>query len=185
MILRGSGITPTQVKPDRPGDTFAPFVENVLRAIAAGCELPYEIISKDFSKSNYSNMRGAFLEARRFFRILQQTISDGLVLPSWELVQEEAFLRGMVAMPKFYEHRDAYLRATTIPPGWEWVDPKNEVEAALLAIGGNIATQAEQIAAHGGDYDEVLKQRAREVRKAQALGLQEEEREGNQTGKEG
>jgi lambda family phage portal protein len=186
MILRGSGIEPTQVKPDRPGDTFAPFVENVLRAIAAGCELPYEVISKDFSKSNYSNMRGAFLEARRFFRILQQMISDGLVLPSWELVQEEAFLRGMVAMPNFYSQRDAYLRASTIPPGWEWVDPKNEVEAALLAIGGNIATQAEQIAARGGDYDEVLKQRAREVRKAQALGLrQEEEREGNQTRKEG
>ncbi len=185
MILRGNGITPTQIKPERPGETFDPFVEHVLRMIAAGCELPYELVAKDFSQSNYSNMRGAFLEARRYFRVVQQLISDGLVVPSWELVQEEAFLRGLVQMPGFYEKRDAYLKVATVPPGWEWVDPKNEVEAALLAIGGNISTQAEQIAAHGGDYDEVLKQRARERQKAKNLGLEEEEkREDVQTRKE-
>jgi lambda family phage portal protein len=174
MILRGSGISPTQIKPDRPGETFDPFVKNILRTIAAGCEVPYELVAKDFSQSNYSNMRGAFLEARRFFRVYQQLISDGLVIPSWELVQEEAFLRGMVDMPGFYENRDAYLRVSTVPPGWEWVDPKNEVEAALKAIAGNIATQADTVASHGGDGDEVLRQRAREKKKAKELGLEEE-----------
>ena len=55
------------VDPKRPGDTFAPFMEGVLRLIGASLGLPYELLLKDFSKTNYSSARAALLEGRRMF----------------------------------------------------------------------------------------------------------------------
>lgn len=175
MILRGSGISPTQIKPERPGESFDPFVQRVLRLISAGCELPYELVAKDFSESNYSNMRAALLEARRFFRVYQQLLGQKLIRPSWGLVQEEAFLRGYVSMPDFYANREAYLRVAIVPPGWEWVDPEKEVRASLRAVAGNLSTLAIENAARGHDYAEVLEQRALEERRMKELGLENKE----------
>ncbi len=68
MIANTFDTGVTQVKSERPGDLFDPFFSRVIRIMCAGVGLPYELVAKDFSESNYSNMRAALLEARRFFQ---------------------------------------------------------------------------------------------------------------------
>ena len=70
-LLPGESIT--SFNPQRPAATFEPFVERILRAISAALGLPYELVAKDFSKTNYSSARAALLEARRYFRIRPRT----------------------------------------------------------------------------------------------------------------
>ena len=67
----------------RPGNTFEPFTRLILRAISTGLGLPYELVAKDFSESNYSNMRAALLEARRLIRNRRHVRTAQFPPPVW------------------------------------------------------------------------------------------------------
>lgn len=155
--------------PNRPGGTFGLFMERILRDISSGLNIPYEILAKDFSKSNYSNTRAALLEARRFFMMQQRFIADKLAQPILILLLEEAYLKGELPILDFYANREAYVRTRWIAPGWQWVDPLNEVQAARDGIAANISTLAEETATQGQDWEDVLEQRARELKKTKEL----------------
>ena len=166
-----SGEKVSGLKPEQPTGTFEPFVERMLRSIGAALGLPYELIAKDFSKTNYSSARAALLEARRYFKCRQVWHSNRFGQPIWELLLEEAFLKGELPTKKFYEKRLDWTRARWITPGWAWVDPLKEVKASKEAIAGNLSTLSDELAGQGKDYDEVLEQRAKEEKKRKELGL--------------
>jgi len=166
---------PHILKSDRPSDTFAPFVERLLRAVGASVGMPYEVIAKDFSKTNYSSARAALLEAGRVFANYQQHLVDGFCQPVWDMVQEEAYLRGLVSYPKgtdFYALRYMLTMCRWVPPRRGHVDPKKEMEAFILAKDNNILTLARIIAEQGGDWEETLKQRGVERRMEKDEGIE-------------
>lgn len=155
--------------PNRPGGTFGLFMERILRDMAAGMNIPYEVLAKDFSKSNYSNTRAALLEARRFFMMQQQFVSNKLCQPVLLMLMEEAYLRGELPIMDFYQNRAAYVRTRWISPGWQWVDPQKEVAASVLAVDNNLSTLADEFATQGQDWEEALEQIAREKKKIKEL----------------
>ncbi|MEE4113483.1 MAG: phage portal protein, partial [Desulfobacteraceae bacterium] len=159
------------VDPKRPGDAFPAFIETILRLIGVSIGLPYELIAKDFSKTNYSSARASLLEGRRVFKSWRSWFSRRFCQPIWDLVLEEAYLRGMFDAPDFYENRHEYTRAAWIGGGWGWVDPVKEVEASRLAIDYGLSTLAEEVAGQGRDWEEVLEQRAREQARAKELDV--------------
>ncbi len=161
--------------PNRPGGQFDPFVDKVLRFIGAGIGLPYELVLKDFSKTNFSSARAAILEARKYFIYHQKWLSDRLCQPTWGMLMDEAYLRGEFDAKDYFKRRDDYVRAKWIAPGWAYIDPENEINAADQAIRSNISTLADECAAHGKDWEEVLDQRAREEKKRKELGLPDPE----------
>ncbi len=159
------------VNPNRPGAQFDPFVDKVIRFIGAGLNLPYELVMKDFSKSNYSSARAAILEARKYFKSMQVWTAQKLCQPIWELFSEEAFLRGYIEAPDFYQSRSYYCRAKWIAPGWGYIDPEKEINASIASIRNNLSTHADEIAAHGKDWEDVFEQLGREKKKREELGL--------------
>jgi len=166
------------VDPKRPGDAFDPFVTHVLRMIGASLGLPYELVAKDFSKTNYSSARTALIEARRRFSTWRSFFASKFCQPFYELVLEEAYLRGMFDAPDFYENKHLYCRTSWIGPGWGWVDPVKEVQASVKAIEANLSTIADEAAVQGRDWEDVIAQRARERRRVRELmgsGLEDEE----------
>ena len=159
------------VNPNRPGDTFAPFVEMVLRMIGMSLNLPYELLTKDFSKTNYSSARAAMLEGRRMFLTWRSWFSRKFCQPIWDLILEEAYLRDLFNAPDFYEFRSEYTRASWIGGGWGWVDPVKEVESSKKAIDYGLSTLSDEVAGQGKDWEEVLEQKKREKEKLEELGL--------------
>ena len=173
-LMPGESIT--SFNPQRPSATFEPFVDRILRAISAALGLPYELVAKDFSKTNYSSARAALLEARRYFKVRQEWLAQKLCQPVWEMLLEEAYLRGEIDAGNFYEKgrpMPAWVRARWIAPGWSWVDPLKEVKASREAIAGNISSLADEVAGQGKDWEEILEQRAREEQKRKELDLPE------------
>jgi lambda family phage portal protein len=155
----------------RGGETFQVFLTTVLRIIGNTLGLPYESLLKDFSKTNYSSARAALLEAWRVYLFWRSWLTRKLCQPVWELVLEEAYLRGQFAARNFYANRQEYCRAVWIGPGRGWVDPIKEIIAAKLEEDFSYATLADQCAAQGRDWEDVLKQRAREQKRLKELGL--------------
>lgn len=161
--------------PNRPSNTFEPFMVSLVRMICAALGLPYELVVKDFTKTTYTSARAALQEARRMFRVLQVWLSKRVCQESWNLVQEEAYLKGLWSPPNFYRFKYEYTRTNHIPPGWTWVDPQKEVDSSLSAIDGNLSTLAYECAAQGRDWEEVLKQRQKEKKRMEELGVTPEQ----------
>jgi len=159
----------------RPGSNFDAFVTRILRAAGAQAGLPYEVVVKDFSKTNYSSARAALLEAWRVFQIYQDWLEFAFCVPTWRMVIEEAFARDMITLPPgapdFYEAMDAYLAADWIPPRRGHIDPVKEMQADLLGLEAGVTTHAEVIASRGGDWEATFRQLRRELELKKKLGL--------------
>jgi lambda family phage portal protein len=167
QVMYGSpGQKPEILKSERPGNSFPVFVETLLRSVGAATGLPYEIVAKDFSKTNYSSARAALLEAYRVFCYYQCLLSNHHNQPIWDMVFEEAWLRGRIKLPKgapdFYLARRAYTNAKWIPPKRGAIDPVKEVAAGKEEIISLMGTLADWYAEQGEDWQEQLRQIARE-----------------------
>jgi len=167
----GPGEDVTFSKPERPGATFDSFVERILRMIGSSLGLPYELVLKDFSKTNYSSARAALLQAYRVFQKWQNLLIHHLCQPVWEILLEEAFLKGELVAPGFEGKRYEYTRALWIPPGWAWVDPAKEVQANKMAVDMGFKTRADVCQEHGADWEQKAEQMAREKAKYEQLDL--------------
>lgn len=162
------------VDPKRPGDAFPSFIETMLRIIGGALGIPYELLAKDFSKTNYSSARASLLEGRRMFTQWRTWFAEKFCQPILELVLEEAWLRGQFDAPDFYRYRSELCRVQWLGGGWGWVDPVKEITASQEAIRSNLSTLAEEAANQGRDWEEILEQRATEKAKMKELGLAEE-----------
>jgi lambda family phage portal protein len=143
----------------------------LLRLIGAALNLPYELLLKDFSKTNYSSARAALLEGRRMFMTWRNWFSRRFLQPIYELVLEEAYARGLFEVSDWERNKAEYCRCIWIGGGWGWIDPTKEVEASKMALDWGLSTLAEEAAAQGRNWEETLEQRAREEQKIQELGL--------------
>ena len=155
--------------PTNVGNTFDPFVERHLRAIGASLGLPLELVTNDFSKTNYSSARAALLESRRMFKRHQQYLSSRFCQPIYEMLIEEAWLKGEIPFVDFDQSRMELTKTRWIPPWWAWVDPLKEAQASAAAIDLGVSTLAEEAASQGRDWEELLEQRSIEKRKIQEM----------------
>lgn len=168
-IFPGDKIAP--FTPSRPNSAYGSFIENVLRNIGTGLNIPYELLLKDFSKTNYSSARAALLEAWRFFNGKRAWLANNWATPVYELWLEEAVNKGLIEAPDFYENKYAYSRCKWIGAGRGWVDPVKEAQACQIRMEIGLSTLEAECASQGLDWEEVLEQRAREKAKLQKLGL--------------
>lgn len=145
------------------------FVTQNLRDIGAAIGLPLELVSRDFSQTNYSSARAAILEARRVFNRWQRYVINHLCQPTFEKVIEEAYLRGEIPIQDFDSVRHEITQAHWVPPAYGWVDPLKEVQASALAIETGISSLAVEASAQGRDWEEINQQRIREVQAMQDM----------------
>jgi len=171
IIPLGLGEKLAGFTPSRPSGSFDPFVTSIFRHIATGLNIPYELLMKDFSRTNYSSARAALIEAWRFFRGRRQWISTYWARPVFELWLEEAVNLGLVEAPDFYQNMAAYCRCRWVGPGRGWIDPVKEADAAKIRMDANLSTLEAECAEQGMDWEEVLEQRAAEQAKMKELGL--------------
>lgn len=165
----GARVTP--FTPNRPNNGFESFMLSVLRHIAAGLNIPYELLTKDFSNTNYSSARAALLEAWRYFQGRRRWLKEYWLDPIYELWMEEAVARGLVHAPDFYQNKYAYTKCRWIHSGRGWVDQVKEATAAKIRMDAGLSTLESECADQGLDYEEVLDQQQREMEMRKERGL--------------
>lgn len=170
--MRGGAMIP--LPPGTKMNAFAPtrgtselesFATLMLRHIAAGMNMPYELVFKDFSKTNYSSARAALLEGWRYFNGCRQFMIEGWATPVYELWFEEAVNAGRIrdcAPRDFYGNRVAWTKAKWIGAGRGWIDPVKEATAAQLRMQMGISTLEDECAEQGRDWRQTVEQIARE-----------------------
>ena len=149
---------PYVLESKRPSANFSAFVQIVQRAMAAAQGIPYESLTKDFSQTNYSSMRAALNEAWKVYSYYRQWLARSYCQPIYEMVMEEAWLRGLITLPDgapdFYDARALWCNADWIGPARGFIDPVKEVSATVLALENRLMTYSEAWAQRGGDFEE-------------------------------
>ncbi|NBX09879.1 MAG: phage portal protein [Marivivens sp.] len=157
--------------PSRPDDAFTPFVAQMLRAVAAGVGCSYTQVSSDFSQSNYSSSRLELLETRAHYRTLQQYMIETLCQRVYEKWMDMAVMSGALRLPGFDIDPDRYYESKWIAPAAQFVDPQKEAEAYKSLVRSGIMTLSQVISLHGGDFEEVMRQRQHELAMLDELGI--------------
>jgi len=160
------------VDPKR-ADSMGTFIESILRVVGMSLGLPYELLVKDFSKTNYSSARAALLEARRQFTYYRKWMAEKICMPIYELVLEEAYLRGDLPITRMqYETKWEQIKKTMwVGAPWGQIDEVKETQASILRINSGMSTYAAELAGQGREWNETFEQRAREDELAEELGL--------------
>jgi lambda family phage portal protein len=155
--------------PQHPGANVVTFAQFIQRKIAAGVNMPYHTLTGDLSGVNYSSARVGELDARDGYKADQRDMIDHVHCRVFERWLQMALLSGAIAVPS----RDYtnYLQYEFVGRRWAWVDPKNDLEAAVLAIENRLDTRTHILAEQGRDYSDVVRDLQKEQEMADAAGL--------------
>lgn len=140
--------------PDQSG--AVDLLRSIMRQIAAGAGVTYEMASGDYSQVNYSSERSAQLQFRRFASGVQfHQLVFPFCRPAWRrLVAYQAF-RGIIPATRYAVAPKPYEAAKWLPPAWDWVDPEKDAKAAETEVRNHFKSRAEVIAERGYDIEDV------------------------------
>lgn len=146
------------VNPTRPGANFAPFVESALRSIAAGLQIPYEILAKNFFRTTFSSGRLAMLDGRAAFRMRQSVLVDQFLNPLWRaFVHQAVFYDAVDGLIDWFEYRSRpwlFHSVKWVSKSFGFLDPEKEVKAHSQGLKDEITTKAEIAGEKGGDWED-------------------------------
>lgn len=156
--------------PQHPTQQFPAFVKQMLRKIASGFSVFYNVLANDAEGVTYSTMRSFALIERDDWRSIQQDFIDMWRRPlyaAWirmAIVSRELRIGQGIPEPWMFAVRHR-------PRGWQWIDPEKEAKAAVLSIENGLGTRTGFLAEKGEDLEDVFAELAREQELAEKYGL--------------
>lgn len=167
------GAEPVAINPARPNAQFDPFFMAVTKELGAALEIPAEVLLMHFSTS-YTAARAAFNQLWKFIKQRRHHLTVQFCQPLYELVVDEMVARGMVELPGYSDpaRRRAYTRALWIGEPLGSLNEQIDARAASERIANGTSNEhLETMALHGEDWEDVHRDRAREIRRKQADGV--------------
>lgn len=159
-------------EPKGVAGSFEPFVQHQLRAIAAGIGITYEQLTGDLRRVNYSSIRAGLVEFRRYCQSVQYlTIVRQFCRPVMDAWLRHVHASGAMDLPGYADDPRPYHAVDWRPPGWDWVDPKKDIEAKILAWKHGFESRTGIIAEQGYDREDVDAELAEEREDARRMGL--------------
>ncbi len=145
------------------GTSFDPFVRSMLRKIASGANVPYEILSGDLSAVTFASGRHGLLEWRRQIEAIQHVLIVPQfctrVLPRW---MQLAVASGVIESPS---------KARWIGPQIALLDEKAETSATIMKIRAGLTSRSEAVLATGWTAEQIDSEIAADNARADSLGL--------------
>lgn len=172
FILGYPGEEPTLFEGDSSGQGFADFMREPKLGMAAGLNIPYEIMTGDMRELNDRLLR--FI-ANEFHRVLEQeqwlTDIPQICEKIWEWAIDTAVLSGRLNAPGYADNREDYIAVDCRPEGWAYLHPVQDVEAKLKAIAGGLSSQTKELTEMGEDSEEMDEQNRVDKERQKEKGL--------------
>jgi lambda family phage portal protein len=142
--------------PSDVGGSYDVWITRQLQAIAAGIGITYEQLTGDFSRVNFSSSRGRSIEFRRQARqIIGSMINFQFNQKVAEMWLSMAVASGKIKIPDYATNRRAYTMIDWRPDGWEWVNPREDVETEKAKVRAGFNTFEQVLIELGGDMEEI------------------------------
>ena len=169
LVTMPGGWKMSQLQAEQPATTYAEFKREVLNEIARCLNIPFNIAAGNSSGYNYASGR---LDHQTYYKSLRveqshlESVVLDRVLATW--FDEAALIPGFLP--------DDLGPFSTLPHQWFWdgtehVDPAKEANAQATRLASHTTTLAYEYARQGRDWEEALRQRAKETALMRELGL--------------
>lgn len=171
-----TGVTFQQHESKYPNEVFGPFVKTTLQRIASGWRVAYHSLANDLEGVSYSSIRSGALEERDRWAADQEWFISAFMEPVYNAWLQMALLNEAITLPSGSALPSAKLaklsRHEWQPRRWEWVDPKGDMEAKILAVKAGLMAPQDLASAMGYDFDDTLTSIAAAQSLAKQLGVQ-------------
>jgi lambda family phage portal protein len=165
-VLRGGSDVKMHVPAASPG--YEGYMTVALRTIAAGCDMPYELLSGDLSKVNYSSLQFGMDSFKASIVQLRDTqLVPHVLAPTWQWFADVAEASGAFRFRAPEEKR----QVAWVPPPWPRVDRKGEAEATLKELRLGRTTLRRVVAEDGWDWSAYLAEQKGIVDDLKGAGL--------------
>jgi lambda family phage portal protein len=169
LVTLPAGWDASQFKPEQPITGYREFKNEILAEIARGVNMPLGRMLGTNQDANYSSARLDQEIYQRQIRCQRSQFRLRVLDPVFTSWLDEALL-----VPG--------LLPQGLPPvvSWQWAwhyegfessDPRQDAQADILRLGACLTTLSELYAARGLDWQQALRQRARELQLQAQLGL--------------
>ena len=170
LVTMPGGWKMSQLQAEQPSTTYAEFKREILNEIARCLNMPFNVAAGNSSGYNYASGRLDHQTYYKSLRVEQAHIESVVldrVLAAWldeAVLIPDLWPRGLGPMPEW-------------PHQWFWdgqehVDPAKEASAQATRLASHTTTLAYEYARQGRDWEEALRQRAKELALMRELGLE-------------
>lgn len=174
------GMKPTVLSPNLPPPNFEQVSALLARRMGASAGMGYADFTRDEGDTTFSAARAEALKSRKLYRAAQVYVYRHHTAPLYRRMVAWAIAAGRVALTD--AQQTAWLRTPTaltrcapILPGWEWVNPQQEAQAAEISLRIGVRSLPELVAEHGRHFEDVIDEQLEaeiyERERRQALGL--------------
>jgi lambda family phage portal protein len=169
LITMPGGWKMAQMQAEQPATTYAEFKRELLNEIARCLNMPFNVAAANSSGYNYASGRLDFQTYYKSIRVEQsqiETIILDRLLAAWldEAALVPDLLPSGLGPIATWSHQWFW-------DGHEHVDPAKEANAQATRLASNTTTLAYEYARQGRDWEEALRQRAKELQLMQSLGI--------------
>jgi lambda family phage portal protein len=169
MTVAPAGWKLSQFEAKQPTTTYPQFKSEILNEIARCLNMPFNVAAGNSASYNYASGR---LDHQMYFKSLdvdRSELEERLLVAIWYAwLDEMAMIPGGLpaGLPPFSEWSVAWFW-----DGREHVDPQKEAGAQQTRLANHTTTLAREYAAQGLDWEDQLRQRARELETMRELGI--------------
>jgi len=159
-----------QVHAEQPATTYGDFKREILNEIARCLNMPFNVAAGNSSGYNYASGR---LDHQTYFKSIRveqhhlRVVVLDRILRAW--LDEAVLVEGLLPQPM--REIGAGAPHTWFWDGVEHVDPAKEANAQATRLANHTTTLAAEYARQGRDWEEELRQRAKETALMRELGL--------------
>ena len=127
---------------DDNGSGLDAYSRTVLLKICAGFGVPFELVTGDWSKVNDRLVRAVLNEFHRSIEAAQDhLLIHQLCLGAWAWWMDAAVFAGRLNAPGYATRRTDYTACQARPHGWRYVNPSQDVDAKIKAIGARLTSR--------------------------------------------
>lgn len=154
---------------DHPNSGYGDYVKSMLRGVATSLGISYNTLSSDLEGVNYSSIRAGLLEEREVWKGVQRYFIEHFCEPVFTEWLTIELLSNRLGLPF------SKMRKFNVPEfqgrRWGWVDPKKDMEAAILAIRSGQKSLRQIVSENGGDIYDVFRSQKADKELAEEMGI--------------
>lgn len=146
--------------PAYPNGEHKDFVKAVLRSIASGLGVNYNLLGNDLEGVNYTSLRAGALDERETWMLIQNWFAEQFLNRVFAWWLENALLLEKIVYvngnPLPAEKFEKFNKPYFIGRRWDWVDPLKDMQAIQLMLQLGYTSLARELGARGEDAEETF-----------------------------
>lgn len=156
--------------PNDPNGDYPAFRKGMLQGIAAGLKISYNVLGSDLEGVSFSSIRQGTLTEREIWKVVQRWYIETVELPIYRGWLEWKLANGQFPGLSWLDF-DRLAHVEMSGRRWDYVNPKQDVEADVIAINNGLESRQGANRDRGRTFERIAREQEEDNEVSDAAGL--------------